>query len=50
MGFLHFWKKAMLLFKLFAIGIAWHLKTTKVETSKYCIKTVRQNLETKLTS
>ena len=37
MAFLHFWKKAMLLFKLFATGIDWHLKKTRIETSKYCI-------------
>ena len=44
------WKKAMVFFKVFATGIDWHLKTTKIETSKYCIWTVRQNLEAKLTS
>ena len=27
----------------------WHLRTTKIETYKYCFWTVRQNLETKLT-
>ena len=32
MVFLHFWKKAMLLFKLFPTGIDWHLK--KKEESK----------------
>ena len=32
MAFLHFWKKAMLLFKLFPTGIDWHLK--KKEESK----------------
>ena len=37
MAFFHFWNKAMLLFKLFATGIAWHLKTTKIETLKHSI-------------
>ena len=37
MAFFHFWKKAMLLFKLFATGIDWHLKKTRIETSKYCM-------------
>ena len=50
MAFLHFWKKAMLLFKLFTTGIDWHLKKTRIETSKYWMWTVIQNWLAKLTS
>ena len=46
--FLHFWKQAVLFFLPF--GWDWHLKTTKIETSKTCIWTVSLNWEAKLSS